>query len=212
MMEAIPNAVSMVRRGARAMFRKGIWRVIPPGILTRGERPRESAGAGGEVSGLDGVNRGDSDGAPDGNRGGGEWYEESERGDSDEEAGHEGRPPDGKRDEIGQHYPESLGDSDAHRYAERDAEQRDLGAEQERSDGYPSGRDAEGHGDADLAPLGVHYAAGEVERGEYRAAEYGDGKHKVELAVALHVFHHGADGRVVEAAGYRSAERGEAGL
>ena len=163
----------------------------PPG--QRGE----PCAASGEVSRADGLDGGDAEGAVDRPEDGGDGDEKPDDGRSREDGGLEGRLEHGQRDERLHHGAHRGAHQQPHADAEDDAEHGDLRSEQQGADGDGEGPDAERHLDADLTPLRLRHAGGEVQRGERGAGEQYKREHVVELLVALRVAREGQVRRVI---------------
>ena len=99
----------------------------------------------------------------------------------------EWRDEDGQRNEGLEHVLHEAGDQQPDADPEHHAQHGYLDSHQQGPRGYRQGVSAEGHGCADLAPLGLDHAGGEVQRRERRAREQRQREHVVELLVPLGV-------------------------
>ena len=148
----------------------------------------------------------DADGAEDGVGGGEERDGEAERGGARVDARQQRRLPGGKREEVLQGAAEEPVEDEADADPDGDAEQRDLGGEEQGADRELRRGDAERHPDPDLAPLRLDDAADEVEGGESGAREEQPGEHVDHPLVAAGVLVEDAVDVLVGLAGDRDAD------
>ena len=145
------------------------------------------------MPGAYGIHGGHAYGPPYRVRYRGEGQQEPGRGHAREQPELERRLPHRERQERGQHSSHQLADQQPYANAEHHPQERDLRANQQRPERHPGRRRAQRHRHADLTPLGLDHAAGQVERRKGGAQEQGGAEDVPELPVALRVL---CDGQV----------------
>ena len=170
------------------------------------QQRRQAASSRGKMPGAYGVHGGDAHGPPYRVRYRGEGQQEPGRGHAREQPELERRLPHRERQERGQHSSHELADQQPHADAEHHPQERDLRANQQRPERHPGRRRAQRHRHADLTPLGLDHAAGQVERRKGGAQEQGGAEDVPELPVALRVLCDGQVRKVVLGDHDRDAE------
>ncbi len=195
----------------------------PQDVADRGppERPpgqRETVREAGEAgpadrpgAGVDRLHRHHPDRPAHREQGGDERDEEADRRGDEERAGQERRLEHRQRHEPHEHVEHRRVEGEADRDPQEDAEGRDLGPHEEGAHRQLPAGDAQGHPDADLAALGLHDPADQVEGGEGRPEQDEQREDREELAVGLDVADDHLVGGIVVAGHHPAADARERG-
>ena len=201
MMNAIARIVRTDRAGARTIRRTGVCTLTLPGSRRRRRTRVSRWPAAAEVRREQRIDGAHAYGTPHGERARDERDEQPEQRSAGEEPELERRLPDRQAARCSRMTESTqFAIAQPNEHAERDTDDRDLGREQHRADRDLARREAERHRDADVAPLGLDDALGEIERREAGAREDHEREDVEEMPLAAHLVVERAHRRLVASA------------